>query len=85
MWHKYSGERVNTLCAGLLASQRTGDKHKDEAKEQHCFSSQTGDLKPLLPGEHMRVTDQQTHGTVVQHAYPRSYQISIPVPTLHSN
>jgi len=43
------------------------------------------ELSPLLPGDHVWITDLQTEGTIVQSSTPRSYQVATDTGTLRRN
>ena len=50
-------------------------KRQEQQRSNYNDRHRARELSPLLPGDHVWITDQQTEGTIVQSSTPRSYHV----------
>jgi len=67
------------------AMEEKEKKRQERQRSNYNERRRARELSPLLPGDHVWITDQQTKGAIDQASTPRSYQVATDTGTLRRN
>jgi len=68
-----------------FALEEKEKKRQERQRLNYNDRHRARELSPLLPGDHVWITDQKTEGKIVQSSTPRSYQVATDTGTLRHN